>query len=222
MNKQTVLTFEIVKQDTNGGEIMISTPSVDRDRDRVLPEGARIDNYMKNPVVQWGHNYHEPWATIGRTDALEIGTDGIKASFTFREAANDQDPLHIVKTLWDGGFVNTASVGFNPLPGGYEENDEGGFDFTKWELLEWSLVPIPANQDALRLAVKALDIPEHTTTSSDGYYTMNGTSWGLLEPEPRIVYITEKAPREEPVYDFTTTIEAAQRLKKYLKGLRND
>ena len=210
MNKNTLLTFEIVKQEDNGGEIMISTPSVDRDRDRVLPEGARTTSYMKNPVVQWGHNYFEPWATIGRTNSLEIGQDGIKAAFTFREAANEADPLHIVRTLWDGGFVNTASVGFNPIQ--WEENEHGGFDFTEWELLEWSLVPIPANQDALRLAVKALDVPEHTT-------------WGIdYDVEPRIVYITEKQPREapEPVYDFTTTIEAAKRLKEYLKGLRND
>ena len=207
--KKSLLTFEIVKQEENGGEIVISTPAVDRDRDRVLPEGARTTSYMRNPVVQWGHNYAEPWATVGRTNALEIGTDGIKASFEFREAANDTDPLHIVRTLWDGGFVNTASIGFNPLQ--WEENDHGGFDFTEWELLEWSLVPIPANQEALRLAVKALsDRPEYTT-------------WGVFdEPEPRIVYITEKAPREDPAPDFTTTIEAAKRLKAYLKGIRND
>jgi len=37
------------------------------------------------------------------------------------------------------------------------ENEFGGMDFVSWELLEWSLVPIPANQEALRLAIKSID-----------------------------------------------------------------
>jgi len=207
MNKKSLLNFEIVKQDEAGGEIMISTPAVDRDRDRVLPEGARTSSYMKNPVVQWGHDYSSPWATVGKTSSLEIGTDGIKAEFSFREPANDSDPVTIVRNLWTGGYINTASVGFNPIQ--WEENEHGGFDFTEWELLEWSLVPIPANQEALRLAVKALDDrPEYTT-------------WGIpdFDTGPPLVTITEKQPREDPpVDDYTEHIEALDKLIAVLKG----
>lgn len=198
--QKSILNLEIVKQEDNGGEIVISTPALDRDSDRVLPQGAKTANYLKNPVVQWGHNYRDPWATVGKTTSLEVGTDGLKAKFEFREAANESDPLHIIKSLWNGGFVNTASIGFNPVS--WEENDAGGFDFTEWELLEWSLVPIPANQEALRLAVKALreEAPQFYTTDA-----------------PTVVYVTEKTPRgEEP--DYSGLSNAIDNLIEVLRG----
>jgi len=170
MNHKT-LSIEIVKQDDTGGEITINTASVDRDRDRVMPAGANLESYLKNPVVQWGHNYRDPWATIGKTTELTVNEAGINAKFELRDPVNEADPMHIIKALWDNGLVKTASIGFNPIEG--KENDFGGNDFTEWELLEWSLVPIPANQDALRLAVKGLsDMPlivldETTTTTLD-------------------------------------------------------
>lgn len=147
--------FEVVNKDSTGGEIIISTPAVDRDRDRINPKGARVENYLKNPVVQWGHNYKDPWATIGKTTGLTVNEQGITAKFEFREPVNETDPMNVIKVLWNGGFVNTASIGFNPLKA--EENDVGGLNFNDWDLLEWSLVPIPSNQEALRLAVKSLD-----------------------------------------------------------------
>jgi len=155
------ISIEVKELREGGGRILINTGAVDRDRDRVLPIGAQIENYMRNPVVQWGHNYFEPWATIGRTNSLEMTEDGIIADFELRPAANEHDPQNVIRLLWEGGWVRTASVGF--IPGAFDENDAGGLDYTAWELLEWSLVPIPANQEALRLAVKGLgDEPEGT------------------------------------------------------------
>lgn len=152
--KRKNVDVELVEKSENGGRILINTGAVDRDRDRVLPSGVKIDNYMKNPVVQWGHNYRDPWATVGETLNLEISERGIMADFALREPANESDPMHVIKALWEQGLIRTASVGFNPLE--WEENEAGGYDFTEWELLEWSLVPVPANQEALRLTVKGL------------------------------------------------------------------
>ncbi len=146
---------EIIDKNEHGGRIRINTGAQDRDRDRVLPLGARIANYLANPVVMWGHEYRLPASTIGRTNNLEISENGIIADFILRPAANEQDPQNVVKLLWDGNWVRTASVGFIPIK--TEPNDFGGVDFLEWELLEWSIVPIPSNQDALRLAVKSLD-----------------------------------------------------------------
>jgi HK97 family phage prohead protease len=154
MIRKTV-AIEVVEKNDDGGRIIISTGDVDRDNDRVMPFGARVDNYLKNPVVQYGHNYSEPWATVGRTTSLEIGENGIVAEFELRPAANEQDPQNIVRLLWNGDWIRTASIGFAPKE--REENDDGGVDFTEWDLLEWSLVPVPANQSALRLAMKALE-----------------------------------------------------------------
>lgn len=146
--------IKVLTKSKNGGRIRINTASRDRDRDHVFPSGARVENYLKNPVVQWGHNYRDPWATVGRTTDLTITDEYIDAEFELRPAANEHDPQNIVQLLWEGGWVRTASIGFIPDAG--KANTEGGMDFNGWELLEWSLVPIPANQDALRLAVKGL------------------------------------------------------------------
>ena len=159
--KKAIVFIEVIEKQDDSGTITISTGSVDRDRDRVIPSGADVSNYLKNPVVQWGHNYRDPWATIGKTTSLEIGQDGIKASFDFREPVNEADPMNVIKALWGSNMIRSASIGFNPTE--WEENDQGGLDFTSWELLEWSLVPIPANQEALRASVKGLSDGETIT-----------------------------------------------------------
>lgn len=148
-------TAELVSKSDAGGRITISTAACDRDRDRVMPRGVLLDNYQKNPVVMWGHSYDKPTDVIGKTTNLEITDSGIVADFELRPAANDQDPQNVVRLLWDGGWIRTASIGFRPVVA--EPNEFGGMDFKEWELLEWSITPVPANAAALRLAAKALD-----------------------------------------------------------------
>ena len=162
MIQHKTFTAEIQQKGDAGGRIIISTAGCDRDRDRVMPRGAVLDNYLKNPVVMWGHSYYSPADVIGRTVNLEANDSGVIADFELRPAANDQDPQNIVRLLWDGGWVRTASIGFRPIE--MQPNEFGGNDITAWELLEWSLVPIPANQDALRLAAKALGLAGEPAT----------------------------------------------------------
>lgn len=156
MKRHKTFEIEIVDKNDDGGEIVINTDSIDRDRDRVFPSGANVADYLRNPVVQFGHRYNEPWSTIGKTTTLEISETSIAASFDLRPAANEYDPQNIVRLLWAGDWIRTASIGFMPDPDAMEENEFGGIDFKQWDLLEWSLVPIPANQDALRMAIKSL------------------------------------------------------------------
>jgi hypothetical protein len=144
----------VLEKRKDGGRIVINTASVDRDRDRVMPSGALVENYLRNPIVQWGHNYRDPWATVGKTTLLEKEVGGLIAEFELRPAANDQDPQNIIRLLWDGEWIRTSSIGFIPREG--KPNELGGMDFSSWELLEWSLVPIPSNQEALRLAVTGI------------------------------------------------------------------
>ena len=163
--RKAIVSIDILEKRKDGGRITISTGALDRDLDRVIPAGGQVENYLKNPVVQWGHNYRDPWATVGKTNSIEITTDKIEVDFDLRPAVNDADPQNIVLLLWGEEFVKSGSIGFNPNWEKAVENDEGGFDFHSWELLEWSLVPVPANQEALRNAVKALSFDEPLTPS---------------------------------------------------------
>lgn len=150
-------TYDITKAD---GWIVASTPAVDRDRDRVMPLGGDLSNYEKNPIMVFGHNYHEPWAVIGKAGEIQADGGSIRIKPELRQPANESDPMHIIRALWDQGLLRAASIGFNPIES--RENEFGGRDFTRWELLEISLVPVPANQEAIRMAVKALSVKEDT------------------------------------------------------------
>ncbi len=144
-------SFDIARKD---GWIVASTPTVDRDADRVMPLGMRLENYKANPVIMYGHQYGEPWSLIGRAADIQVDADGIRILPELREPVNDADPMCIIRALWDQGLLKAASIGFNPLR--YADNTFGGKDISESELLEISLVPIPANQTALRLAVKGI------------------------------------------------------------------
>ena len=141
-------TFEI--KAAEDGRMTASTPDVDRDKDRVLPSGAKLENFIKNPVLMYGHNYRDPWALIGKAGDIQIDSSGLNFVPELREAANDADPMTIIRALWDQKLLRACSIGFNPTK--WMENEVGGRDFVEWELLEISIVPIPANQNALRLA----------------------------------------------------------------------
>lgn len=149
---QKTLAFEVVERRADGGKIRITTASHDRDSDRVITAGGYLDNYSKNPVVQYGHNYYDPWATIGQTLSLAVGEGWMDADFVLREPVTPEDPMHIIRALWANGMLKTASIGFRPLKA--VQNALGGFDYTEWELLEWSLVAIPANPEALALSIQ--------------------------------------------------------------------
>ena len=198
--KRKELSVEIEESTPAGGRIRISTGALDRQLDRVIPSGAQIDNYMRNPVVQWGHDYSSPWATIGETLRLEIYSTGITAEFTLRDPVNDFDPMTIVRALWTQGLIRTASIGFNPSK--YDKNQDGGYDFTEWELLEWSLVPVPANQEALRLAVKSLD-----TQDQQGVMTPDGQD--VQQPLETNDAGTELSPEDEALSDAINQLRVA-------------
>ncbi len=146
--------IKIFEAERKGNRLIVNTGALDRDKDRVFPNGGKLENFLKNPMLLWGHNYREPWAVIGKATDITHNIDRIEITPQLREPANDSDPQVIIRSLWESGLVRAASIGFMPLK--YEENDQGGYDFTEWELLEVSLVPVPANQEALRLAVKGL------------------------------------------------------------------
>lgn len=156
-------------------EAMISTESVDRDGDVLLAAGARLDSFRRNPIVLFGHNYFEASAVVGKAlDVESIPGKGVRTLFEFAGADVSED-ADMVRRLWAGGFLNATSVGFIPKNWDRRKGDNGedldrGLVFTEWELLEFSIVPVPANQDALRLAMKALETRKLVfTDAKDGH-----------------------------------------------------
>jgi HK97 family phage prohead protease len=110
-------------------------------------DGIALENYRKNPIVLWGHDADTPVAK-----AVEIGIAGGKLQATVEFPAEGKDAeADWVYGKIKAGIVNATSVGFQPLEVEPIDIKEpwGGFRFTKSELLEFSFVSVPANQDCL-------------------------------------------------------------------------
>ena len=130
----------------------ISTASVDRDRDVVSLDGWDFGNFIKNPVVLWAHNYRQ--LPVGRSSAPYRVGDKIKADVTF--TPKGLSPFNdTVFEMYRLNFMAATSVGFLPKKWNWNEERKGGIDFIEQELLEFSLVPVPANPEALMDAKSA-------------------------------------------------------------------
>ena len=158
---RTFCTPEIKFINEKASEIthIITTASLDRQGDVVEPGGADVANFMRNPVVLADHDY-SIHSIIGRASKLEIGGDSITATTTFAKTDLGQQALTLVKS----GMARGWSIGFRPIEHESIKDDKGalkGFRYKKWELLEYSLVAIPANPDAVMNAVKRGIISEN-------------------------------------------------------------
>ena len=112
--------------------------------------GLSVDNYMLNPVVMWAHDVSgrspSGGLPIGRT--LELAkTDAGRLVAEF-EFLGDDPFARRVQNAWDKGFLRAASISWLPIE--TSPTRDGGYRDTRSDLLEWSIVPVPSDPDALR------------------------------------------------------------------------
>lgn len=145
----------------------ISTEDRDRAGDVCRAKGCTFENYMKNPVVFFSHQYATPignslraWhersdKTVRAWGLLvddNIDTTGL-SDLVFRFASN--------------GFMKACSVGFKPIKANFPKDQleaeklgvgKYGAEYVEWELLEWSPCGVPMNPNALQAAMKSIDL----------------------------------------------------------------
>lgn len=137
--------------DARSVRFVLSTVAEDRVGDTIDPTGWKLDNYRKNPVVLWGHDQYFP--PIGKMSDVRVDAAGALVG-TVEFATAEQHPFaDTIYKLVKGGFINAGSVGFVPLR--WEFRDDFGIDFKEQELLEYSIVTVPANPHALVTARSA-------------------------------------------------------------------
>jgi len=150
----------------------ISTMSVDRDGEVLVPQGCDATEFLKSPTVFYNHNYAMP---LGRCEAIARKADSIEAKTRFALRPDGHVGEWIADTvfsLFQQKVISGFSVGFVPIEGRHpSRKDRETFGqrvryvFSKWKLLEYSVAPLPANQDALVLAVsKGLVSPDSVQT----------------------------------------------------------
>ena len=165
-----VVTEARQAEDGSAHRMVIAARDRSRNQDEINLTGVRFDNYRKNPVVLWNHDASPrllaaapPSRGIPIAKTLEIGHDEegrIVASFEF----NSNDPFAArVENAWNNGFLRAASIHYLPTRIVEVKDARGRVERVRIEesdLLEWSLLPVPADPDSVREGARALELPE--------------------------------------------------------------
>ena len=139
------------------GELRIagyaSTDSMDRQSDRILSSAwtrGGLRNYEINPILLFNHDYNRP---IGKV--IEMSTDkrGLRIKGVISKSAGE------IYDLVKEGVLSTFSVGFLVKDADYDKSADG-LIVKDAELLEVSVVSVPANQDATFSLAKSFDSQE--------------------------------------------------------------
>ena len=136
-------------------EFVMSDGSVDRMGDVIEPDGWKLDRFTRNPVALFNHDPGFPigtWRDVGVRKGQLTGRLELMEPVSYR--------LKEIHAAVDAGVLRAVSVGFHsddfePL------RKSGGIRFTAAELVECSLVSVPANPNALAKA-KALGLSRET------------------------------------------------------------
>lgn len=149
----------IIEKAANGDlQFVMSDDTVDRYGDIIEADGWRLANFRKNPIALFSHFPFEP---IGKWENVRIEGKKLIGKLVFA-AKGTSARIDEIISLVEQGILKAVSVGFRalayePIPG----SREGGVRYTEMELLECSVVSIPANPAAIALA-KQLHISEET------------------------------------------------------------
>jgi HK97 family phage prohead protease len=156
VRKQMIAPAGQVGGDARALRFTISTDTVDREQDRIALAGWDLANFRRNPVVLWGHDASR--LPIGRAFDLTIEGGALKATVEFipEDTPEGGSFAESVFRLARQGFIAATSVGFRPIKWEYT-NDQSrgaddwfpGIDFQEQELVELSVVTVPANPEAL-------------------------------------------------------------------------
>jgi HK97 family phage prohead protease/HK97 family phage major capsid protein len=138
----------------------LSDESPDRMGDVIKADGWDLTNFKKNPVALWAHRSDMP--PIGRWRDLHIENQSLRGYLELAPAGTSER-IDEIRKLVEAGILKAVSVGFKPIHSQPRRNGEKivGEYFQKQELVETSLVSVPANPNALAVA-KSLNLSAAT------------------------------------------------------------
>lgn len=114
----------------------------------VVPKGVQLDRYRSNPILLFMHDREKP---IGKVIDVEARDEGI---YVEAEISMSDDPIvKYARNMIKEGILKTFSIGFEEVDS--DRNADGTINITKSNLLEISVVTIPANAEST-FEVKAL------------------------------------------------------------------
>jgi HK97 family phage prohead protease/HK97 family phage major capsid protein len=181
-----------------------NTTDVDRSGD-VIPKTvweAGLQNYLKNPIILAYHDHDEP---VGRMVDYRIEDKGLFIKARISAAA--EDVFNLVKD----GVLTAFSVGFIIKDATYDSVTDL-FIIKELELLEVSVVSVPANQDSTFSLSKSFDNEDDYNLfkkqfSSDEFAKGQKTLEDLTVQQKKEIFMD---PKDLEVLLAKTAAEAAQ------------
>lgn len=142
-------------------EFTISSESEDSYKTVFMADGADFTRYNQNPIVAYGHRTFsdDPDMILGTSEVRQEGKFTI-GKVRFEDVETNPTAEKVFKKI-QAGTLRMASIGANILEWRWGDEakgeDKGVIYFTRWELLEWSIVPIGSNKDALVRNAQTID-----------------------------------------------------------------
>ena len=133
----------------------------DRDGDIIRLSGWDLDNYKKNPVFLWAHNYGS--VPLARALRVTRKKDPACMEFLLQFPTKGLYPFaDMILDLYNEKIINASSVGFIPMKWNpiEDDNKDGnnrnpyGREYVRHELLELSGCAVPSNPSAVQNALK--------------------------------------------------------------------
>jgi HK97 family phage prohead protease len=147
-----------VKMESDGHSFtaVISSDSLDRQQEVLLPDGCDVSEFMKTGTLFWNHCYDMP---IGKATSVKRRGNELVSEARFATRPDDYEGDFFpdyVAALVRQGVVKGVSVGFAPVETRMptqKDLSRYGQDvrrvISKWKLYEWSVAPLQANVDAV-------------------------------------------------------------------------
>ena len=138
-------------------EFILSDATPDRMGDVIDPGGWDLKNFLRNPIALFNHRADFP---IGKWDKLRVEDGALRGNLTMAPEGTSVR-IDEMRRLVDADILRAVSVGFREIESRPLTKDGHGIFFAKQELVETSLVSVPANPNALAIA-KSLNISDDT------------------------------------------------------------
>jgi HK97 family phage prohead protease len=159
----SLLTVKAVDEDQRIITGVATTPEPDRMGDIVEPLGVTFKNPM--PLL----HQHDSEKPVGTVKFDKPTKDGITFTASCRLLPSRVPLKDRVDTAWGevkAGLVRAVSIGFRALEYAFIEGT-GGIRFIASEVLELSLVSVPANAGATITSIKSIDRPMLAATGKE-------------------------------------------------------
>ena len=183
-DKLKVCVAPIEIKEDNGNRVIkgyASTPAVDSYDEIVIPTAFNtyLPKYQEYPILLVNHQWYE--IPIGQFDLAKVDEKGLYVEASISKTAMGND----VWTLIKDGVLKAFSIGYRVHKSEYDD-DTKITTLTEVELVEISIVNVPANREALFQAAKSRGLKSIEFKTSEQPNKKGGAEMDPVEIEQKV------------------------------------